>query len=186
MGIVEIILIGIGLSMDASCVSMSNGMCYKLKLKMALCVGAMFGIFQGIMPIIGYYAGSIFSNTITAYDHWIALILLSIIGGKMIYDGIKSDHDAECLTKLTFKALTIQAVATSIDALAVGVSFAALDVNIYWASLVIAVSTFVLSVVAVFVGNKIGTKLNRKAEIFGGVILVLIGLKILIEHSMNL
>ncbi len=182
MSIIEIILIGIGLSMDAVCVSMSDGMYYKVKLKHALCIGLAFGVFQGVMPLIGYYAGSLFSKQISAYDHWIALILLSIIGGKMIFDAIKGFENGMCIIKLTFKILLIQSIATSIDALAVGVSFAAMNVNIYLSAGVIALTTFILSVIAVYVGKKIGTKLNQKAGIFGGTILVLIGMKIFIEH----
>lgn len=184
MSLFEIILIGIGLSMDAACVSMSNGMCYKAKLKNVLSIGLAFGLFQGIMPIIGYYAGSIFSDQISQYDHWLALILLSIIGGKMLYEAIwcKNPDDDSCLPTLTFKLLLVQAVATSIDALALGVSFAAMSVNIYLAATVIAVTTFVLSIISVFIGNKVGTRLNKKAEIFGGAILVLLGIKIFVEH----
>lgn len=184
MSIIEILLIGIGLSMDASCVSMSNGMCFKeTKLKRALAIGVAFGLFQGLMPLIGYYVGSLCSAQISAFDHWIALVLLVIIGGKMIYDAIKNDGDDSCATKFTVKLLLVQAIATSIDALAIGVSFAALrDINIYVAVSIIALTTFVFSVCAVYIGKKIGTKLNSKAEIFGGTILILIGLKIFIEH----
>lgn len=185
MGIVEIILIGVGLSMDAVCVSMSNGMCYKAKLKQAFLIALTFGIFQGIMPIIGYYGGSLFADQIRGIDHWIALILLAIIGGKMIADGIKKDEESSCSLKLTVKILLVQGVATSIDALAVGVSFAAMEVNIWVSAMIIVACTFILSLIAVFVGKKVGTKLNSKAEIFGGVILVLIGLKIFIEHLVN-
>lgn len=182
MGIIEIFLIALGLSMDAVCVSMSNGMCYKTKFKTVLGIGVAFGAFQGIMPIIGYYAGSLFSKQISAFDHWIALVLLLIIGGKMIYDAIKDESDDKCAVKLTVKLLLVQSIATSIDALAVGVSFAAMNTNIYLSASLIAITTFSLSIIAVYVGKKIGTKLNRKAEIFGGTILVLIGIKIFIEH----
>lgn len=171
--------------MDAVCVSMSNGMCYKARLKQAFLIALTFGIFQGVMPIIGYYCGSLFAEQIRGIDHWIALILLSIIGGKMIYDGLKKEEESSCSLKLTAKVLLVQGVATSIDALAVGVSFAAMDVNIWAAALVIVVCTFVLSLIAVFAGKKIGTRLNARAEIFGGVILILIGLKIFIEHLVN-
>lgn len=183
MNIFEILLIGLGLSMDACAVSMTNGMCYKqIKLKHTLFIGLAFGVFQGIMPLIGYYAGSVFSSQIATIDHWIALILLCIIGGKMIYDGLH--HDSSCsIRPLTFKLLLLQGIATSIDALAVGVSFAAMNVNIYLAVALIAATTFILSIIAVWLGKKVGDKLNAKAEIFGGTILVLIGLKIFVEHT---
>lgn len=179
---IEILLIAVGLSMDAVCVSMSNGMCYKSKLKQAFLIAFSFGIFQGIMPLIGYFAGSLFSKQISTLDHWIALILLALIGGKMIIDAIKEDDELSCKQKLTFKLLFMQAVATSIDALAVGISFAALNINIYIASSMIALTTFIFSFISVFIGKKLGTKLNQKAGILGGTILVLIGLKIFIEH----
>lgn len=179
--ILEILLIGIGLSMDAVAVSATNGMCYKLNWKRTLTVGLFFGAFQGIMPLIGYFAGSLFAQQISSFDHWIALLLLAFIGGKMIWDGLH--HDSACPAKpFTMTLLLAQAIATSIDALAVGVSFAAMSVNIYVAISLIAATTFLLSIVAVRLGIRIGDKLNSKAEIFGGTILVLIGLKIFIEH----
>jgi len=183
MGFIEIFFISVGLSMDAVCVSMTNGMCYrKMSLKHYLYIALAFGFFQGFMPFIGYYAGSIFANQVEMMDHWLALIFLSFIGGKMILDSRKKATNNECRTSLTFKLLMVQAIATSIDALAVGISFAAMNVNIIVASISIAVCTTILSFVAVFVGKKAGTKLNSKAEIFGGSILIFIGLKIFIEH----
>lgn len=181
MSIIEILLVGIGLSMDACAVSMTNGMCYKPKFRQTLFIALSFGVFQALMPLIGYFAGSLFTSQISAFDHWIALILLGFIGGKMIWDGFH--HDESCPVK-PFGAglLLMQAIATSIDALAVGVSFAAVSANIYLAVSLIGVTTFVLSIAAVKVGEWIGDKLNAKAEIFGGTILVLIGLKIFIEH----
>lgn len=181
MNFFEILLIGIGLSMDACAVSMSDGMCFRLDWKKSLAVGLVFGFFQAAMPLAGYFAGSFFSDQISAFDHWIALILLAFIGGKMVWDGFH--HDEECSLK-PFSAglLLMQAVATSIDALAVGVSFAAMNVNIFFAVGLIGLTTFLISVPAVQIGRKIGTKLNAKAEIFGGTILILIGLKIFIEH----
>lgn len=183
MNILEIILIGLGLSMDACAVSTTNGMCYKqIRLKHTLFIALAFSLFQGLMPLIGYYAGSVFSSQIAIIDHWIALILLLIIGGKMIRDGLR--HDNSCPVKpFTFKLLILQAIATSIDALAVGISFAAMNVNIVFAVSIIAAITFCLSIIAVRLGKKVGDKLNSKAEIFGGTILVLIGLKIFIEHT---
>ena len=181
MSIVELLLIGIGLSMDACAVSMTNGMCYKPKFRQTFLIALSFGLFQALMPFIGYYAGSLFAEQISSFDHWIALILLGFIGGKMIWDGFH--HDEACPVKpFGLWLLLMQAVATSIDALAVGVSFAAVSANIYLAVSLIGATTFVLSFIAVRLGQWIGDKLNAKAEIFGGTILVLIGLKIFIEH----
>ena len=171
MSIVELLLIGIGLSMDACAVSMTNGMCYKPKFRQTFLIALSFGLFQALMPFIGYYAGSLFAEQISSFDHWIALILLGFIG------------DEACPVKpFGLWLLLMQAVATSIDALAVGVSFAAVSANIYLAVSLIGATTFVLSFIAVRIGQWIGDKLNAKAEIFGGTILVLIGLKIFIEH----
>lgn len=168
--------------MDACAVSMTNGMCNtKLKFNKSFLMAFMFGLFQGVMPLIGYFAGAAFSSKVSAVDHWIALVLLGIIGGKMIYDGF-FDKDGEKSGDITMKLLFAQAVATSIDALAVGVSFAAMNVSVFVAVSVIALTTFILSLIAVFVGKKIGDKINNLAQIFGGSILVLIGLKIFIEH----
>lgn len=182
MGIIEILLLAIGLAMDACAVSATNGMCYKqLKLKHILGIGIAFGLFQGIMPLIGSLAGNLFADIITSVDHWIALLLLGFIGGKMIIDGIK--HSSSCSVKpFTFSLLLMQAVATSIDAFAVGISLAAVQADIIVAVSIIAVVTFALSVIAVYIGKNVGDRLNSKAEIFGGIILVLIGLKIFVEH----
>lgn len=191
MSILEILLIGIGLSMDACAVSATNGMCNtgtggitgrrSLRRRDVLLMALLFGLFQGLMPLIGYYAGSVFSAQIATIDHWIALVLLVLIGGKMLYDGLH--HDSACPVKpLSIKLLLLQAFATSIDALAVGVSFAAMNVNIYLAVSLIAATTFLLCPCAVLLGKKIGDKLNSKAEVFGGLVLVFIGLKIFIEH----
>lgn len=182
MGILEILLIGIGLSMDASAVSATNGMCYKkLTLKDILMMAFAFGVFQGVMPLIGYFAGTFFTAQISTVDHWIALVLLCFIGAKMLWDGFH--HDSECTVKpFGIKLLLLQAIATSIDALAVGVSFAAVNTNIYFAVSVIAITTFIMSIGAVWVGRKIGDKLNSKAEILGGAILIIIGVKIFLEH----
>lgn len=181
MSIFEILLIGIGLSMDATAVSATDGMCYRLNRKQKLLIPLAFGIFQGLMPLIGYFAGSLFIEQIQNFDHWIALILLGFIGGKMIWDGFH--HEAACSTRpFSLGMLAMQAVATSIDALAVGLSFAAMKTNIYLSVSLIAATTFLLSLLGVCLGTKIGDKLNAKAEIFGGTILVLIGLKIFVEH----
>ncbi len=185
MSYIEVLLIGIGLSMDAFAVCATNGIVYKNSnkkwgLMMALC----FGIFQAAMPTIGYFLGSAFAQYIKAFDHIIALILLGFIGGKMIFDSVKGDEENERGLKLTVPILLLQGVATSIDALAVGISFAALEnVNIVLSVTIIGITTFMLSLIAVVAGKKFGSLLNNKAQLIGGLILVGIGVKIFIEHT---
>lgn len=181
----ELILIAIGLSMDAAAVSMTNGMCIKnLGLRHSFLIGGFFGLFQGLMPLIGYFAGFVFAEKISAVDHWIALILLGFIGGKMIVEAITQDEEICPMRKLTIKLVIVQSIATSIDALAVGVSFAALSVNVFTASSIIALITFIISILAVFIGKRFGNILNRKAELVGGIILVGIGAKIFLSHML--
>ncbi|MGN1114687.1 MAG: manganese efflux pump MntP family protein [Oscillospiraceae bacterium] len=184
MGLTDLLLLAIGLSMDAFAVSVTNGLCVKnINWKGALACGLCFGLYQGAMPTIGFALGKAFESIITSVDHFIALILLGIIGGKMIFDGIKAKDETEnAKTKLTLSILMIQGIATSIDALAVGVSFAALSVNIVSAAAFICCVTFAFSFAGVYIGRKFGTVLNNKAEIVGGIILVGIGVKIFIEH----
>lgn len=183
MNLWEIILLGLGLSMDAAAVSMTNGMCIKnVNYKHALITGLAFGVFQGVMPAIGYLAGNVFAQLINSIDHWLALILLGFIGGKMIFEAVTKPEKAECLRRLTFRLVLAQAIATSIDALAVGVSFAALQTPILSACSIIALITFLCSVGAVFIGRRFGDILNAKAEIVGGIVLIAIGLKIFISH----
>jgi len=184
MSFIEIFLIGISLSMDAAAVSMSNGMCVKrIGAGLALKIALFFGLFQGMMPAIGYFGASIFEKQIKMIDHWLALILLTIIGGKMLYEALKKDEEKEeCPVVLTDRILFVQAIATSIDALAVGIGFAALDIEIFSAVSIISVITFVLCFISVYIGKKFGSLLNKKAEILGGLILISIGAKIFIEH----
>ena len=181
MKLYEILLIAVGLAMDATAVSMTNGMCYRLNYRKTLATAGSFGLFQGIMPLIGYFIGGLFINQISAFDHWVALALLAFIGGKMVWEGFH--HDDACPVRpFSFGMLMMQAVATSIDALAVGVGFAAVQTNIWIAVVIIAAVTFLFSAESVLIGIRIGDKLNAKAEIFGGAILIAIGLKIFIEH----
>lgn len=190
MDLVTIILIAIGLSMDAFAVSITNGaMIDKVTAKEALRVGVFFGGFQALMPLIGWAAGVKFERYITAIDHWIALILLSIIGGKMIYESIKGGEpeiacdyvgEKRCLSN---KTLVILAIATSIDALAVGVSFAFLKTSIISSIIIIGIITFIICFLGVLIGKKCGELLKKRAEILGGVVLIIIGLKIFIEHT---
>ncbi len=184
MGIAEIFLIGIGLSMDAFAVAVCRGLkMQKLNVKHTAVIALFFGGFQALMPLIGWFLGKQFEKYITAVDHWIAFALLAFIGGKMIYDSFKKDDDDQGEKDIfNIKEIFVMAVATSIDALAVGITFAFLSVNIWSSISIIGVTTFVLSAIGVLIGHKFGTKYKNKAELAGGVILVLIGLKILLEH----
>lgn len=183
MSFVELFLIAVGLSMDAFAVSVCKGLStYKLKPVHYLCVGLWFGGFQALMPTVGWLLGSAFEKYITAVDHWVAFVLLVLIGGNMIREGLSKEEE-EADDSFAFKAMLLLAVATSIDALAVGISFAVLpDVNIGAAVALIGATTFILSAVGLKIGNVFGARFKNKAEIAGGVILVLIGLKILLEH----
>lgn len=185
MSTVELLLLAAGLAMDACAVSVTNGMVKKNVNKLwALGIALTFGLYQGVMPAIGYALGIKFTNYITKYDHYIALILLGFIGGKMIIEAIKNkDEKVKKDTTLTIGELMVQGVATSIDALAVGVSFAAMNVNIVTSCAYIFVITFAFSFISVFIGKKFGTLFRNKAEIIGGIILVGIGVKIFIEHT---
>ncbi|MBQ8028609.1 MAG: manganese efflux pump [Clostridia bacterium] len=183
MGISELFLVAVGLSMDAFAVAVCKGLSVsKLSFKHYLLVGAWFGGFQGLMPFLGYLLGSTFEKYIVSFDHWVAFLLLGFIGANMIKEGFSKEEEKKD-DSFSFKTMFVLAVATSIDALAVGVTFALLpDVNITAAVLFIGIITFVLSAVGIKVGNIFGVKYKGKAEIAGGVILVLMGTKILLEH----
>ena len=186
MTFTEILLIGIGLSMDAFAVAISKGLSMqKINYKAGLIIALFFGVFQAGMPLIGYFAAIRFERYIIAADHWIAFGLLSFIGGKAIVEAIKeirSGEKKEESFRLRYGELVILAIATSVDALAVGISFAFLSVRIWKSVSIIGVTTFLISFAGVCIGNRFGAKLKTKAEIAGGVILILIGLKILLEH----
>ena len=185
MGIVEIFLIGVGLSMDAFAVAVCKGLNMRKVNKLhCLIIALFFGGFQALMPLVGWALGRQFEQYITSVDHWIAFALLAFLGGKMIFEALKKEEDDEVRRddKLDIKELFLMAVATSIDALAVGITFAFLNVNIFQAITVIGCTTFVLACVGVFIGNIFGSKYKSKAELLGGVILILIGVKILLEH----
>lgn len=191
MSIYMIFFTAVALAMDAFAVSVSNGICVKdFKPIHGVKTGIYFGLFQFIMPLIGWLLGTSFSSAISSVDHWIAFILLGFIGGKMIWDAFKQSSDDPGTEKkdcsaaayLTFKLLIVQAIATSIDALAVGVSFAMLNVNVWAACTVIGAVAFVLSFLGGILGKKIGLLFEKKAQLIGGLILVFIGSKILIEH----
>lgn len=187
MGFVELFLIGVGLSMDAFAVSICKGLGMKrLNMRQALVIGLFFGGFQALMPLIGWALGTQLADFITPIDHWIAFILLALIGGKMLLDAFSGGDEREAAdpkdARLDLKELLMLAIATSIDALAVGITFAFLGVNIVVAIAVIGVTTFVLSVVGVAVGHAFGARYEKGATIAGGIVLILIGCKILLEH----
>lgn len=182
MGILEIFLIGVGLSMDAFAVSVCKGLSMKkLDWKKAIIIALYFGVFQAVMPVIGYFLGTTFENLVTQIDHWIAFILLGIIGANMIKEALGKESE-NSNDKVDFKTMIVLAIATSIDALAVGITFAFLKTEILSAVTMIGIITFILSLIGVKIGNKFGDKYEKKAEFLGGVILILIGVKILIEH----
>ena len=182
MSFFEIVLIGIGLAMDAFAVSICKGLSMKkLEWKKGFIIAFYFGIFQAIMPVIGYFLGSTFQNFVESVDHWIAFILLAIIGGNMIKDSFDDENDKRN-DKVDEKTMLLLAVATSIDALAVGITFAFFEVNLWLSILIIGLVTFFLSIIGVGIGYKFGDKLQNKAELTGGIILIVIGLKILLEH----
>lgn len=179
-GFFSIFLIGAALAMDAFAASVCKGLAVKENdWKNILKVGLFFGVFQALMPIIGYYLGRSFESKIKAYDHWVAFILLGIIGFNMI----RESRDKTCeIGGFDFKSLLMLAIATSIDALAVGISFAFFQVEIFSAATIIGITTFVISVAGVYIGKIFGIKYKDKAELAGGIVIILIGIKILIEH----
>lgn len=182
MGELEILLIAIGLAMDAFAVSVYKGLSMKkMNWKKAIIVGLYFGVFQALMPVIGYFLGTTFESLVTKIDHWIAFVLLVAIGANMLKEAF-SKNSEDCNDNVDFKTMIILAIATSIDALAVGITFAFLQTNIVIASLSIGIITFAISVLGVKIGNKFGDKYEKKAEIAGGLILILMGIKILLEH----
>lgn len=196
MDIVSVLFIAAALAMDAFSVSITSGMVLKkVKMSASSKIGLFFGVFQFVMPCIGYFLGSAFASLITSFDHWIAFILLGFIGGKMLYEAIKDDEKEEENIKnpLDNKLLTMLAIATSIDALAVGVTFATMGMQVVspctfsqlallQSAGIIGVVAFLISVAGVHVGGKCGNLFGNKAEILGGIVLIGIGVKILIEH----
>ncbi|MCD7873337.1 MAG: manganese efflux pump MntP family protein [Clostridiales bacterium] len=183
MGFVEILLIGIGLSMDAFAVSVCKGLkMKKLNLKETAIISIFFGGFQALMPLIGWLLGKQFEKYIINIDHWVAFVLLAFIGGKMIFDSFNDNDNKTDNDVLNIRELFLMAVATSIDALAVGITFAFLQTDILSSVLIIGLSTFALSAAGVYIGFKFGSKYKNKAELSGGIILVIIGVKILLEH----
>lgn len=187
-----LLLLAVGLAMDAFAVSITNGMCYANAGKKTAVLSALFfGFFQGFMPLLGFLAGLTFRGPIAFLDHWIALVLLSFIGGQMIWGALKEKNDqpqVSCRSNkiLTVKSIFLQAIATSIDALTVGIGFAVMEIEIWSAASLIAAVTFLCSLVGAAIGKSFGSFVKEKAEIFGGVILIAIGVKIFLEHIFGL
>ena len=188
MGIGELLLLAVGVSMDAFAVSICKGLAMKkATLKGCMTCGVWFGGFQALMPVIGFFLGTLFADAIQAIDHWVAFVLLAIIGGNMLKEAFEQQEECCCCNEsnadLSAKTMFVMAVATSIDALAVGISLAmAGGVNIFAAIAFIGATTFAFSAVGVRIGNAFGAKFEKKAQLCGGVILMLLGLKILLEH----
>lgn len=186
MGLFELLLIAVGLSMDAFAVSICKGLGMKeVNLKVAVVLALFFGGFQALMPLIGWALGSQFLGIIGPIDHWVAFVLLAVIGGKMLWEAFREDAgegDGKPADRIDLGEFLILAIATSIDALAVGISFAALSVDIVPSVALIGVTTFTFSIAGVFVGNFFGSRYEKPASIVGGVVLILIGTKILLEH----
>lgn len=183
MSIIEIALIGVGLAMDAFAVSICKGLAMRrMNYKKAIIIAAFFGVFQALMPALGYVLGTTFANKIAAIDHWIAFILLALIGANMIKEALSSDDD-ECQDdSLRLGDLIMLSIATSIDDLAVGITFAFFNVSLLLSVSMIGIITFIICVIGVKVGNVFGEKYKSKAELAGGLILIVMGAKILIDH----
>lgn len=184
MGFVELLLVAVGLSMDAFAVSICKGLATKkIGVKQMCIAGIWFGGFQALMPLIGYLLGSAFADAITEFDHWLAFVLLAFIGGNMIHEAVVKNEDCEDVNdSFGVKTMFVMSIATSIDALAVGVTFAFLNVQIIPAISFIGIITFLFSFCGVRIGNLFGSRYEKKAELAGGIILILIGFKILLEH----
>lgn len=185
MQLYQIVFIAIGLAADAFAVSVSSGaIIEKLRLRHVLRIAFFFGAFQAIMPWIGWKIGSLASDLIRAVDHWLAFVILCIIGGKMVYESFLLKEEEEAINPLNFSVLLALAVATSIDALAVGVTFSFLDVSIFEPILIIGAITFLLSLAGTYIGDFFGHIFENRIELAGGLILIAIGCKILIEHTL--
>ncbi len=184
MGFLELFLLAVGLSMDAFAVALCKGLCMqRLDKRQATLIATFFGGFQALMPVIGWFLGTQFERYITTIDHWIAFVLLAIIGINMLKEAFsKEEEEVDCTIKQDIKDLLLLAIATSIDALAVGITFAFLQVKVLPAVTLIGCTTFVLSFIGVWAGNRFGLKYQKKAQMAGGAVLILMGLKILLDH----
>jgi len=184
MGIITILLIAFGLSFDTFAVSVSSGLILrKINFFNAMKIALVLALFQGLMPMIGWFIGSGVKKYMMAYDHWIAFILLAALGIKMIYESFRNNKDSQSLNPMRFAVMFSMAIATSIDALIVGLSFAFFEVNIFITAFLIGLVTFIVSMLGILFGKKAGAHLGQRMEIVGGLILIAIGLKILIEHQ---
>ena len=183
MGLLEIGLIAVGLSMDAFAVSITLGLSVKKpKIREIFIPGIYFGFFQALMPAMGFFAGVFFAERIQEFDHWIAFVLLGIVGGKMIKESYSKEEEESGENPFQFLKMLMLAIATSIDALAVGITFAFFKVNILRAIIITGLTTFFISMAGVKIGNIFGTKFKSKAEFIGGAVLILLGIKIVVEH----
>ena len=182
MDIIQLLILAVSLSMDAFAVAICKGLAFgRIRLRQALVVGLYFGVFQAAMPTIGYFLGMGFRQYIESFDHWIAFGLLAFLGARMIIEAVRGGEE-EVSSSLDIREMTLLAIATSIDALAAGISLSVLDASIGTAALFIGIITFSLSVAAVYIGGYIGAKFKKPAELAGGAALVLLGIKVLIDH----
>lgn len=182
MDTIQLLILAVSLSMDAFAVAICKGLAFgRIRLRQALVVGLYFGVFQAAMPTIGYFLGMGFRQYIESFDHWIAFGLLAFLGARMIIEAVRGGEE-EVSSSLDIREMTLLAIATSIDALAAGISLSVLDASIGTAALFIGIITFTLSVVAVYIGGYIGAKFKKPAELAGGAALVLLGIKVLIDH----
>ncbi len=183
MGFLNILFIALGLAMDAFAVSIASGIAMKtLHIRRAFTIALFFGAFQAFMPVIGWYSGLSLKDVVSSYDHWIAFLLLTAIGVKMIYEARKIEETESEIEVMSIYVLFVLSIATSIDALAVGLGFAFLDISIVTPVIVIGVVTFILSCIGVVIGGRVGHLFEKKIEVAGGIILIVIGIRILLEH----
>ncbi|PLX23858.1 MAG: hypothetical protein C0599_03320 [Salinivirgaceae bacterium] len=186
MTFLAILILAIGLSIDSLAASISTGVCMrKIRIADSLKVALFMALFQGVLPVIGWFVGKGFQNIIAAYDHWVAFVLLSAIGGKMIYEGFSKKEDQSCFCPSQNLVLAGMALATSIDALIVGIGIGLLGETIWIPAIIIGIITFAFSFSGIYIGHHLGHKLNIKLELIGGLVLIGLGIKILLEHTLN-
>ncbi len=185
MEILSLLLLAVALAMDSFAVSISTGLVLqRIEIKAMGKISFLFALFQGAMPVVGWRLGLFFENQIKAIDHWVAFLLLSFIGGKMIFEAVKDESENKSINPYSFKNMAMLAIATSIDALAVGISFSLLGMDIAVPAVVIGITTFIFSFLGLTLGVKLGGFMGNKIEFLGGLILIGLGLKILLEHTL--